>query len=205
VNIHARCLLTLGCTYLEFSDAIREGDGERVLRCWRYMLPMFVSSGRKNYAIESLNLLVQHDFSLSPRQAAELKWGRFINATGLPGRNIPNDLHMEHLNRSVKTAIKNLGPNKVEPGITKVGKVLRVLVPLLDNFDQENDVSNVSGHHSKPSEDKDIKILLENLSASFDVVPNREHRTFPNPPDPLHAKSSQDIEKWIIAHIKKKK
>ena len=69
------------------------------------MLPLFISSGRKNYAIEALNLLVQHDFSLPPHQAAELIWGRFINTTGLPGRNIPNDLHMEHLNRSVKTAI----------------------------------------------------------------------------------------------------
>lgn len=26
-------LLRLGCFYLEFSDAIREGDGSRVLRC----------------------------------------------------------------------------------------------------------------------------------------------------------------------------
>ena len=108
MNLHARHLLALGCFYLEFSHAICEGDGDRVLRCWRYMLPMFISSGRKNYAIEALNLLVQHDFSLLPRQAAELIWGRFINTTGLPGRNIPNDLHMEHLNRSVKTAFKIL-------------------------------------------------------------------------------------------------
>jgi len=106
VNLHARRLMTLGCIYLKFSDAICEGDGDRVLRCWRYMLPMFITSGRKNSAIEGLNLLVQHDFSLSPCQAAEMKWGRFINTTGLPGRIIPNDLHMEHLNRSVKTAIK---------------------------------------------------------------------------------------------------
>ena len=205
VNLHARHLLALGCFYLEFSDAIREGDGDRVLRCWRYMLPMFISSGRKNYAIEALNLLVQHDFSLPPRQAAELIWGRFINTTGLPGRNIPNDLHMEHLNRSVKTAIQNLGPNKTEAGITKVEKILRVLVPLLHKFDLENGVSKVSGHHSKPGEDKDIRIILENLSSSFDVIPNREYRSFHNPTDPLHARSSQDIEKWVVGHIKKKK
>ena len=42
---------------MEYSDAIREGDGNCVLRCWRYLLPMFVSSGRKNYALESLNSL----------------------------------------------------------------------------------------------------------------------------------------------------
>ena len=56
------------------------------------MLPMFHSSGGKNYALESLNLLFEHDFSLSPWQAAELVWSRFINVHGLPGKNILNVL-----------------------------------------------------------------------------------------------------------------
>ncbi len=29
---------------MEFKDAIREGDGERVLRCWKYMIPIFSAS-----------------------------------------------------------------------------------------------------------------------------------------------------------------
>ena len=113
--------------------------------------------------------------------------------------------HMEHLNRSVKIAIQNLGPNKTEAGITKVGKILRVLVPLLHKFDLENGVSKVSGHHSKPGEDKDIRIILENLSSSLDVIPNQEYRSFHNPTNPLHARFSQDIEKWVVGDIKKKK
>lgn len=203
VNLYARRLMSLGCFYLEHSDGIREGDGDRVVRCCRYMLPMFISSGRKNYAIEMFNLLVQHDFSLSPRQAAELKWGRFINLRGLPGRNVPNDLHLEHLNRLVKTAIQNLGANKTEAAITRVGKVLRVLAPLLDNFDEDNRVSGVSGKHNKPTEEKDLRILMTTLSSSFDVIPHREYSSFPNPRDPLHATSSNDLKAWIIQHIKK--
>ena len=58
VYSYATNLLTLGCFYLEFRDAIKEGDGLRVLRCYRYMLPVFISSGRKNYTIETLNLLL---------------------------------------------------------------------------------------------------------------------------------------------------
>ncbi len=46
VHIYAKRILSLGCFYMEYSDAIREGDGSRVLRCWRYLLPMFRSSGR---------------------------------------------------------------------------------------------------------------------------------------------------------------
>ena len=37
-------LLQLGCFYFKFADAIREGDGGRVLRCWKYMIPIFSAS-----------------------------------------------------------------------------------------------------------------------------------------------------------------
>ena len=40
-------LLSIGCFYIEYCDAIREGDGDRLLRCWKYMLPAFRSSRRK--------------------------------------------------------------------------------------------------------------------------------------------------------------
>ena len=63
----------------EFCDAIREGDGERVLRCWRYLLPVFKSSGRKNYSIEVLNMLCQFQYELTPRHAQELIWSRFVS------------------------------------------------------------------------------------------------------------------------------
>ena len=36
-------LLRMCCLYMEFADAIREGDGGRVLRCWKYMLPIFLA------------------------------------------------------------------------------------------------------------------------------------------------------------------
>lgn len=115
VFFYARQVLSLGCFYLEFRDATKEGDGDRILRCYRYLLPIFQSSGRKNYSCEALNFLVNHDCILSERQAAELIWSRFVNVHGLPGKNIPNDLHCEHLNRLCKTAItptrqKNASP-----------------------------------------------------------------------------------------------
>jgi len=82
---------------LDFCDAIKDGDGLHVLRCYRYLLSMFVSSNRKNYAIKNLNLLLQCDYLLSPCQVEELVWGRFINTHGQTGKNIPNDLHQESI------------------------------------------------------------------------------------------------------------
>ncbi|SMN01458.1 hypothetical protein SPONL_2037 [uncultured Candidatus Thioglobus sp.] len=69
---YAKYIFSYGCFYLEFRDGIKEGDGVRLLRCQRYTLPMFLSSGRKNYSIETVNMLLQHDYVLSERQAAEL-------------------------------------------------------------------------------------------------------------------------------------
>ena len=202
VHIYAKRIFSLGCFYMEYSDAIREGDGNRVLRCWRYLLPMFVSSGRKNYALESLNLLVQHDFTLSPRQAAELIWSRFVNIKGLKGTNIPNDLHMEHLNRLVKISIRGLGANKTANSIMRVSKVLHVLSPVVNNFDSENEVAKESGRHGKASEEKDTKILLKELTSVFKILPNRVHNFFPNPRHPLHAHSTANLKEWIVHHLK---
>ena len=54
--------LTLGLLYMESIDDIREGDGERILRCWRYFLLLFKATGRKNYSIEAFTLLTQYHF-----------------------------------------------------------------------------------------------------------------------------------------------
>ena len=53
---YAQQIFTLGLLHTEYQDAIREGDGLRVIRCWRLM---FKSANRKNYALEALNLLWQ--------------------------------------------------------------------------------------------------------------------------------------------------
>ena len=91
----------------------------------------------------------------------------------------------------------------MKAGITKVGKVLRVLAPLLANFDRGNGVVRVSDWHIKCAEENDIRILMRNLSSSFDVLPNQEYKSFPNPRDPMHARSFEDLKIWIIDHIRK--
>ena len=63
-------------------------------------------------------MLFQQSYALSPRLSAELLQSRFINVHGRPGKNIPADLHMEHLSRLAKEAIKNLGANKTDNAIT---------------------------------------------------------------------------------------
>ena len=112
IHDYTKYLMSIGCMYLLFRDAIKEGDGKRVLQCYRYLLPVFINSGRRNYANESLNLLCQYHFDLPPQMAQQLIWSRFVNTAGVRGRNIPADQHLEHLNRILKGTVEGLGSNK---------------------------------------------------------------------------------------------
>ncbi len=71
-GVHARAcgMLSSGLILLEFKDAIWEGDGNRIIRCWRYMLLIYKATGRTNYATEALNTLLQLRYFFSPRMAA---------------------------------------------------------------------------------------------------------------------------------------
>lgn len=69
---YAKQVLSVGLFYIEFSDAIWEGDGENVLRCWRYMVPIFLGAAHKNYSTEALTMLFQYTYAMSPRLAAQI-------------------------------------------------------------------------------------------------------------------------------------
>ena len=92
-------VLALGLLVIDFKDAVQEGDGDRIIALWKYLMLVFKASGRKNYAIEGLTLLSQYNMILPPNLAEQVKWSRFVNIHGLPGHNVSCDLHMEHLNR----------------------------------------------------------------------------------------------------------
>lgn len=135
VQAYASDVLSLGLLYMEFCDAIREGDGDRIIRCWRFLLLIFKASNRTNYSIEAFTLLVQEMFLFSPRMAAQLKWNRTVNTHGLPGKNVPCDLHMEHLNRECKNALHGLGSNITDHAVKRVGKCVQKTVKTLHAFD----------------------------------------------------------------------
>ena len=62
----------------------------------------------------------------SKRKANQLMWDRFVNTKGLVGCNIPTDLHMEHLNRRLKTLIRNISANINPRTITQAAKSIGV-------------------------------------------------------------------------------
>ena len=96
------------------------------------------------------------------------------------GRNIPLDLHQEHLNRTCKESIECLGANKTEDAIVHCGKALGTIHTLLNKFDMDNSVADSSLAHQCASQIKDISIIIKELQQShvFDSIPGRKHHSF---------------------------
>ena len=67
LHAYACDVLSLGLLYMEFQDAIREGDGLRIQRCWKYMLLIYKASNRSNYSIEAFATLANIQIVLPPR------------------------------------------------------------------------------------------------------------------------------------------
>lgn len=63
-------VISLGLLLLEFNDGIHEGNGDRILRCWKLFFPIFKASKRKNNAIEAFELLCQYNFLFYARNGS---------------------------------------------------------------------------------------------------------------------------------------
>ena len=62
---------------------------------------------------------------------------------------MPVDLHMEHLNKIAKDAL-NIGSNKSQKSIQRIGRAIGTLSPVMDNFDAINNVTRDSSNQKKP-------------------------------------------------------
>ena len=203
---YAHDIMSLGLLLIEFNDAIHEGDGERICRCWQFLLLIFKATRRKNYAIEAFILLAQLNFLFSPRMVAQLKWSRTINTVGRPGKNISCDLHMEHLNRLCKGSMGGLGANISDRAVVRVGKCLGPLSTIIDSFDEENGLPRESGSHAKKSTKQDCEKMLARLLEMklFQTTPGRKHTSFPNfRSNPVRSLKKKKLKKWMERQMNK--
>ena len=63
---YTRELISLGLLLLDYKDAVREGDGDRIMIMWKYFMLIFKATGHTNYALEAQTLLSQYYVILPP-------------------------------------------------------------------------------------------------------------------------------------------
>lgn len=53
-------LMTLGLLWMNYYDGIKEGDGLRIMRIWKYLMLIFRQTKHRNYAKEAALLLISY-------------------------------------------------------------------------------------------------------------------------------------------------
>ena len=106
----------------------------------------------------------------------------FFNVSGKAGGNIPLDLRMEHLNKLLKTALKQLGSNISEDAAQRIARALTGLERLISNVDTDCNLTGKRGYHNaKQLKETVIQITQDLLSEeAFDCKPGRKYQCFKN-------------------------
>lgn len=200
VMVYGKEVLSLGMLYLEFTDGIREGDGSRILRCWRYLLLVFKATNKRKYAVQAATLLIQYHFIFTERMKQQLMWSRTINTSSRKGKNIPMDLHMEHLNRDLKGAIGHLSSNINKATIDRIAQSLYKVSIIKENFDNCTGVPQDSCYHSTPPLSKDLQRVVEEVTKKnvYTRLQGRRHLQFKTMKgNTVGILKKTDIDEWL--------
>ena len=96
------------------------------------MLLHWKHGGHTRYAYEVIELISSINAAASPRIAHELLWCRVVNKSSGAGNNIPADLFLEHLNRTLKVFVSSTGPNVSVPRIMLICAFFKLRCALLN-------------------------------------------------------------------------
>ena len=204
---YQKALLDYGMLLLNFWDSISNGDGVRVIRCWKFFLMYLKHQGKSSnkYALEALYLMFQIYALLSPQDSHRLVWNRFIKNKPRESANVPLGLGLEFKNKIIKEAIKKLGPSANQKSLDRIGQSLGVTNDLMYMFDSNLDVFRRSGKHVKKSTKGDLAKVVNELvhQRAFCHTPGRKYTFYKNiKPSILNGFNLHKVFLWIDDHKK---
>lgn len=96
-NLHC-AFLHHAFLYVDLREAIRWENGPQIVRHWKWWLPRFLSTGRKNYAAEAVHVICNIFADFPKHMAYIATHNRTVNLQGKPGHGKPVDQLIEHYN-----------------------------------------------------------------------------------------------------------
>lgn len=86
------CLhISLGLLIRDAEDSVKEGDGQRLVRVWKFLTLLFRLRGCHKYALAGIRLIASTEGLLTPCKAHQLIWNRFAGLKDGPGTRISRD------------------------------------------------------------------------------------------------------------------
>ena len=204
---YATALLNFGMIVFNFDDAVKEGDVERILRCWQFMMQIFRAYKHTKCSFAALQLFFFSTCLLSERLSHLLKWNRTVNNNdGGKGQNISLDLRLEHLNNLLKEMLKYLGVNVTQKSAQRCSEAISAPEEILTNMDTELGIDQPSGHHTSSNDDKDFLLLVKEIQERGDMftfTPERKYQKISNfNRNILGELDFGQLNKWINTHKK---
>jgi hypothetical protein len=194
--------LQLALLLRDAHDAVAEGDGERIIRVWKFLMPVFKAHGSTKYAYAALNLQAQLKGLLSPRKAHQLMWNRTVNNKGGIGKRVSRDFRLEQINKVLKNELRGVGMmNLTDDAGVRVGKAIGKIEQLINGINVDLGVTKPTGHHTKRKATEDFPRLfgaIHKTAKIFKIQPGRQYEAFPQFQRHIFGKlKTPEIHKWI--------
>lgn len=197
--------LQIGLYFLNLEDAIKHGDGYRLLRCFKFALLFEYKHRHTKYAYLLLHFFVKFYAVLSQDEALRLLSNRFINYVGGIGNNVPLDLHMEHLNLMLKQLTKNSGGHLTERTIQRNARSLYTISTIMKAVHEDCGKKQPSGHHGGEDPKSSVEIIVKDLITGkvFQHKPGRKgYNSFQNFKKDVIGSDYRDFFAWARNTIK---
>jgi L1 cell adhesion molecule like protein len=198
--------ISLGLLLRNFHDAVHEGDGNRIVRVWKFLLLLFRGYNKTKYAYAALHLQAEIKALLSESKAHELIWNRTVNDRYGSGNRKSNDLKMENLNLIAKESYRHAGMQNITPEYAvKVGKSMQSVHNLVESMTKEGATKATSYHTDKTLSGTFRKLVQIVQEANiFTVHPGREYSAFPKfNKNVLHHIDYKSLNDWMKKHKRK--
>ena len=197
---YSKTALTLGLLKLDHDDAIKLGDGERILRLDSIMFMHYKRFHCTKYAYGMLETILQSKVLLSERLAYRLIWNRVVNHRGKIDTNHPNDLDVEHCNKTFKEEAHSYRGVFTEKTLSRVSRSAMKTESILRNYDSTTKVIRPSGKHTFADVSGDIYTLARQFKTRqvFASIPGRTHSAFQSiEANQLQDLDMQDFRDWL--------
>ncbi|XP_070572406.1 uncharacterized protein [Ptychodera flava] len=202
---YTQCTLTLLLLRLNHNDAIKHGDGERILRLYKYFYLYYKVSNCPKYAYATLELLAQVQCLLSPRLAHRLTWNRSVNWQGKIDTNHPMDLDIEHDNKVFKDDVTSYRGEITERTINRVSRSINTTEAILNHYDKVTKIRKASGKHTRQDTTDDVYTLVAQFTDArlFELTTGRHHSAFPRiQANPLSKLDMVAFKSWLSKSLK---
>jgi hypothetical protein len=185
---------------MNIEDSIKEGDGFRLLDCYKLVLLLVYRFKHVKYAYVILLLFAQYNAILSDAESLSLIANRFVNAKGTPGGNIPLDLHMEHINLMVKRLAKAMGGNVTQASLQRAARSILQLNQVTEGISEDCSKKKRSGLHRQKNPEEAVKIIIHDLlyGKVFQKNHKREgYKSFPKFKSNILDVDCREYFKWM--------